>query len=165
MRCLVNPAHLSDGSVLFGTGTMVVLPLLIGVEAAAGQIKLATEPGNRKAITECAYPAKPFGSSCSLAKCAAASSKNPFSLLSPRFSLRSRLSSALVACQLALIGGSDVAATDAILADPLGQDAVGHAQWLGTSPAGEALNYAELNSLLLLQRRELAPGLGWIRHR
>ena len=38
--------------------------------------------------------AKPFGDSCSLAKCAAASLKKSFSLLSSRFSLRSRLSSA-----------------------------------------------------------------------
>ena len=48
--------------------------------------------------------------------------------------------SALVARQLALIGGSDVAAIDAGLADPLGQGAVGHAQSLGNSPASQVLS-------------------------
>ena len=67
-----------DGSVLLGTGTRVALPLLSGVEAAAGHTQLAAEPGNGKAITEFADQAKPFGGSCSLAKCAAASLKNPF---------------------------------------------------------------------------------------
>ena len=73
--------------------------------------------------------------------------------------------SALVARQLALIGGSDISAIDAGLPDPLGQGAVGHAQSLGNSPAAQTLSEAELYSLLLLQRRELAPGLRWIGHR
>ena len=47
----------------------------------------------------------------------------------------------------------------------LGQGTAGHAQPLGKSPAGQALSYAEPNSFLLLQRRELAPSLGWISHR
>jgi hypothetical protein len=71
-----------DGSVLLGTGTRVALPLLSGVKAAAGHTRLAAEPGNGKAITGFADQAKPFGGSCSLAKCAAASLKKSFSLLS-----------------------------------------------------------------------------------
>jgi len=48
--------------------------------------------------------------------------------------------SALVARQLALIGGSDVAAIDADLTELLCQSAVGHAQSLGNSPASQALS-------------------------
>jgi hypothetical protein len=48
--------------------------------------------------------------------------------------------SALVARQLALIGGSDVAAIDAGLAEPSGEAAVGHVQSLGNSPPGQALS-------------------------
>ena len=92
---LQNRCHLGrDGSVLLGTRTRVALPLLSGVEAAAGHTQLAAEPGKGTAITEFADQAKPFGGSCSLAKCAAASLKKSFSLLSSRFSLRRRLSSA-----------------------------------------------------------------------
>ena len=44
---LKNRCHLvRDGSVLLGTGTRVVLPLLSGVEAAAGHTQLVAEPGN-----------------------------------------------------------------------------------------------------------------------
>jgi hypothetical protein len=42
------------------------------------------------------------------------------------------------------------------LPDPLGQAADGQSKPLGHSPAAEALTEAELNSLLLLLRRELA---------
>ncbi len=92
---LKNRCHLCcDGSVLLGTGNRIVLPLLGGVEAAAGHTQLPVEPGNGKTITECADQAKLFGGSCSTAKCAAASLKKSFSLLSSRFSLHSRLSSA-----------------------------------------------------------------------
>ena len=92
---LKNRCHLGrDSSVLLGIGTRIALPLLSGVEAAAGHTQLAAEPGNGKAITEFADQAKPFGGSCSLAKCAAASLKKSFSLLSSRFPVRRRMSSA-----------------------------------------------------------------------
>jgi hypothetical protein len=44
-------------------------------------------------ISKLINQAKPFGDSCSRAKCAAASLKKSFSLLSSRFSLRRRMSS------------------------------------------------------------------------
>jgi len=88
--------HLScDDGVLLGPYARVRLPLPPGVEAAAGHTQLPAEPGHRKAIRQLADQAKPLGGSCSLAKCAAASLKKSFSLLSSRFSLRSRASSAL----------------------------------------------------------------------
>jgi len=84
----------NDG-VLLGPWARVVLPLPPGVEAAAGHTQLPAEPGHRNAIRQLADQAKPLGGSCSLAKCAAASLKKSFSLLSSWFSLRSRTSSAL----------------------------------------------------------------------
>ena len=42
-----------DGSVLLGTGNRIVLPLLRGVEAAAGHTQLPAEPGNCKAVKVC----------------------------------------------------------------------------------------------------------------
>ena len=49
---LKNRCYLGcDCSVLLGTGARVALPLLSGVEAAAGHTQLAAEPGNGKAIT------------------------------------------------------------------------------------------------------------------
>jgi len=84
-----------DDGVLLGPWARVVLPLPPGVEAAAGHTQLPAEPGHRKAIRQLADQAKPRGGSCSLAKCAAASLKKSFSLLSSRFSLRSRANSAL----------------------------------------------------------------------
>ena len=84
----------SERRVLQSPWARVVLPLPPGVEAAAGHTQLPAEPGHREAIRQLADQAKPLGGSCSLAKCAAASLKKSFSLLSSRFSLRSRASSA-----------------------------------------------------------------------
>jgi len=63
-----------------------------GVEAAAGHTQLPAQPGDRVLSGQLIDQAKPLGGSCSLAKCAAASLKKSFSLLSSWFSLRSRLS-------------------------------------------------------------------------
>ena len=52
-----------------------------------------------------------------------------------------------------------------VTSNPLGQAADRDAKTLGHSSAAQALTEAELNSLLLLQRREPAPGLGWVGHR
>ncbi len=84
-----------DGCVLLGPWTRVVLPLPPGVEAAAGHAQLPAQPGHRKAVRQLADQPKPLGGSCSFAKCAAASLKKSFSLLSSRFSWRSRTSSDL----------------------------------------------------------------------
>ena len=84
-----------DGSVLLGPWAWVLLPLPPGVEAAAGYTQLLTQPGRGEAFGEGLDQAKPLGGSCSFAKCAAASLKKSFSLLSSRFSLRSWASSAL----------------------------------------------------------------------
>jgi len=93
---LEHRCHLSgDGSVLLGPGTGVLLPLPPGVEAAAGHSQLLAQPEHRKADRQGLDQAKPLGGSCSLAKCAAASLKKSFSLLSSRISLRSWASSAL----------------------------------------------------------------------
>ena len=83
-----------DHSVLSRTRSRRLLPLPPGVEATAGHAQLPAQPGNGVLICQLLNQAKPFGDSCSLAKCAAASLKKSFSLLSSRFSLRSRLSSA-----------------------------------------------------------------------
>ena len=91
-----NRLHLGrDGLVLLGPWARVVLPLPPGVETAAGHAQLPAEPGRGEAVGEGLDQAKPLGGSCSFAKCAAASLKKSFSLLSSRFSLRSRASSAL----------------------------------------------------------------------
>ena len=84
-----------DGCIFLGPWAWVVLPLPPGVETAAGYTQLLTQPGHRKAAREGLDQAKPLGGSCSFAKCAAASLKKSFSLLSSRFSLRSWASSAL----------------------------------------------------------------------
>ena len=83
------------GLVLPGPWARVLLPLPPGVETAAGQAQLPAEPGRGEAVGEGLDQAKPLGGSCSFAKCAAASLKKSFSLLSSRFSLRSWASSAL----------------------------------------------------------------------
>ena len=72
-----------------------LLPLPPGVVATAGHPQLPAQPGHGVLSGELIDQAKPLGGSCSLAKCAAASLKKSFSLLSSRFSLRSRASSAL----------------------------------------------------------------------
>ena len=91
-----NRLHLGrDGLVLLDPWTRVLLPLPPGIEAAAGYTQLLAQPGHRKAAREGLDQAKPLGGNCSFAKCAAASLKKSFSLLSSRFSLRSRASSAL----------------------------------------------------------------------
>lgn len=82
-----------DHSVLGRTLPRRLLPLSPGVKATAGHAQLLAQPGNRVLICQLIDQAKPLGDSCSLAKCAAASLKKSFSLLSSRFSLRSRLSS------------------------------------------------------------------------
>ncbi len=56
---------------------------------------LWSQPGHRKTVSQGHDQAKPLSGSCSLAKCAAASLKKSFSLLSSRISLRSWASSAL----------------------------------------------------------------------
>jgi hypothetical protein len=55
-----------------------LLPVLPGVVTAAGHSQPATQPGDGVLISELIDQAKPLGGSCSLAKCAAASLKNPF---------------------------------------------------------------------------------------
>ncbi len=84
-----------DDCVLLGPWARVLLPLPPGVEAAVGHAQLFAQPGHRKAVRQPADQPKPPGGSCFSAKCAAASLKNSFSLLSLRFSWRSRASSAL----------------------------------------------------------------------
>ncbi len=84
-----------DDCVLLGPWARVVLPLPPGIEATAGHTQLAAQPGHRKTVSQGHDQAKPLGGSCSFAKCAAASLKKSFSLLSSRISLRSRASSAL----------------------------------------------------------------------
>ncbi len=83
-----------EDRVLTGPTARVLLSLPPGIEAAARHTQLPAQPGHRKAIRQLADQAKPLGGSCSLAKCAAASLKKSFSLLSSRFSLRSWASSA-----------------------------------------------------------------------
>ena len=70
-----------------------LLPVLPGVVTAAGPSQPATQPGKGVLISELIDQAKPLGGSYSLAKCAAASLKKSFSLLSSRFSRRSWTSS------------------------------------------------------------------------
>jgi hypothetical protein len=73
-----------------------LLPLPPGVVAAAGHPQLPAQPGHRVAISEFIDQAKPLGGSCSFAKCAAASLKKSFSLLSSR-TLASSMSTTLLA--------------------------------------------------------------------
>ena len=88
-----NSLHLGcDGLVFLGPPASVLLPLPPGVETAASHTQLPAEPGRGEAVGEGLDQAKPLGGSCSFAKCAAASLKKSFSLLSSRFSLHSRAS-------------------------------------------------------------------------
>jgi len=91
-----NRPHLARERLVFPSpSAWVQVPLTPGIEAAAGHSQLLAQPGHRKAVRQGLDQAKPLGGSCSLAKCAAASLKKSFSLLSSRFSWRSRASSAL----------------------------------------------------------------------
>lgn len=83
-----------DRCVLGRTLSRLLLPLPPGVETTTSHAQLPAKPGHRVAACELVDQAKPLGGSCSFAKCAAASLKKSFSLLSSRFSFRSRVSSA-----------------------------------------------------------------------
>ena len=83
-----------DRRVLGRTLSRGLLPLPPGVDAAAGHAQLPAQRGDGVLLGQLIDQAKPLGGSCSLAKCASASLKKSFSLLSSRFSLWSRLSSA-----------------------------------------------------------------------
>ncbi len=89
-------SHLGrDDCVLLGPWARVVLPLPPGIEAAVGHIQLLAQPDCGKAVRQCVNQTKPLGGSCSLAKCTVPTLKKSFSILSSRFSLRSRESSGL----------------------------------------------------------------------
>lgn len=64
--------------------------------------------------------------------------------------------SPLLAGELTLLGRAKVTPINPGLPDPLGKAADGQSQPLGHSPAAEVFAQAELNSFLLLLRRELA---------
>jgi hypothetical protein len=64
--------------------------------------------------------------------------------------------SPFLAGELTLLGRAKVTPINADLSDPLGQAADGNTKSLGHSRTAEALTEAELNSFLLLLRRELA---------
>jgi hypothetical protein len=107
-QLLVDPRGSVDGAILlehhldlsgqsgvFGHKlSRRLLPLPPCVVATAGHAQLPAQPGDGVLLGQLIDQANPLGGSCSLAKCAAASLKKSFSLLSSRFSLRSRLSSA-----------------------------------------------------------------------
>jgi hypothetical protein len=67
-----------DHSVFGCTLSRRILPLPPGVEATAGHAQLPAQPGDGDLSNQLVDKAKPFGGSCSLAKCATASLKNPF---------------------------------------------------------------------------------------
>ena len=89
--CEVDPGDRSRVHVILHLplSWRCLLPVLPGVVTAAGHSQPATQPGNGVLISELIDQAIPLGGSCSLAKCAAASLKKSFSLLSSRFSRRS----------------------------------------------------------------------------
>lgn len=141
------------------------LPLAPGLETAAGDPQLSAKSGQRVLSSELVDQAKPLGGSCSYAKCAAASLKQSFSLLSPRFSLRSWLSSAfsLLVRRSRFLGG--LTAVDAGQTQPTGQAAGGKAKPLSNGNTGETLLQAEPYGLRFLLCREPTPGSGGGGHR
>jgi hypothetical protein len=72
--------------------------------------------------------------------------------------------SSFLSCELTLLGRPKVPTIDPGLPHPLGEAADGKPQPLGHSRADEALTEAQRYSLLLLLRREPAPGLGRVGH-
>jgi len=71
----------------------------------------------------------------------------------------------LLGGDLALVPGDSSITIDPGLTDPAGQAAGGKAEPMGDGSAGEAFLEAEIGGLLLLERREPAPSLGWGGHR
>jgi hypothetical protein len=67
LRTLHQPSN-AVPSHLEASGPQLPVDAWSAVEAAAGHPQLAAEQGKRKANTELADQAKPFGDSCSLAK-------------------------------------------------------------------------------------------------
>ncbi len=89
-----NRHDLSDDHGVFSRPlSQRLLPLQPGVEATAGHAQLLAQPEEGVTTYELIDQAKPLGGNCSLAKCAADSLKQSFSLLSSRVSFGSQLSS------------------------------------------------------------------------
>lgn len=151
-----------------------ILPLPSGVVAPASHPKLAEKPGHRVSIDSSSIrrnlsavaAATASGSTSGCGKVCCRQPEKSLSLLSTRFSLPSRLSSArFLAREEPLAARNSLAPVNADLPRPTGQAAGGKPKPLGNGVAGEDLLQTELHGLRLLLRRELTPWAGGVGHR
>ena len=132
------------------------------VVPAAGHAQLPAQPAHGEAIHQVVDQAEPLGESCSFAKRAAASLKK---FLCPELAVLLAEPVQLVTLSggdQTLVPGDRRITIDPGLTNPAGQAAGGKAEPMGDCSAGEAFLEAEIGGLLLLERREPAPSLGWV---